>query len=96
MKLAKEKGILFSSYAELVRHDEIRRMVAEVMAEITNEVQFPNGNAAATPLVDEAIRNDPGIYPTGETMSKLYAFSDLPAKVQRTMTRTWTKIKSDK
>ena len=68
----------------------------EVMAEITNEVQFPNGNAAATPLVDEAIRNDPGIYPTGETMSKLYAFSDLPAKVQRTMTRSWTKIKSGK
>ena len=29
-------------------------------------------------------------------MSKLYAFSDLPAKVQRTMTRSWTKIKSGK
>src|SRR3989338_2315157 len=68
----------------------------DIMASITNEVQFPNGNAAATPLVDEAIRNDPGIYPTGETMSKLYAFSDLPAKVQRTMTRSWTKIKSGK
>ena len=50
--------------------------------------------AAATPLVDEAIRNDPGIYPTPETMEKLYAFADLPANVQRTMTRSWTKIKS--
>ncbi|WP_137820641.1 polyamine ABC transporter substrate-binding protein [Pseudomonas sp. 2FG] len=68
----------------------------EIMAEITNEVQFPNGNAAATPLVDEAIRNDPGIYPSAETMKKLYAFSDLPANVQRTMTRSWTKIKSGK
>ncbi|RJG12549.1 polyamine ABC transporter substrate-binding protein [Pseudomonas cavernicola] len=68
----------------------------EIMAEITNEVQFPNGNAAATPLVDEAIRNDPGIYPTAETMKKLYAFPDLPANVQRTMTRSWTKIKSGK
>ncbi|MCY1286165.1 Putrescine-binding periplasmic protein SpuD [compost metagenome] len=71
-------------------------MKPEVMAEITNEVQFPNGNAAATPLVDEAIRNDPGVYPTPETMKKLYAFPDLPAKVQRTMTRSWTKIKSGK
>jgi putrescine transport system substrate-binding protein len=68
----------------------------EIMAEITNEVQFPNGNAAATPLVDDAIRNDPGIYPTSEVMAKLYAFEDLPSKVQRSMTRTWTKIKSGK
>lgn len=66
----------------------------DIMASITNEVQFPNGNAAATPLVDEAIRNDPGIYPSDAVMAKLYAFSDLPANVQRTMTRSWTKIKS--
>ncbi|CAD5105795.1 polyamine ABC transporter substrate-binding protein [Zestomonas carbonaria] len=71
-------------------------MKPEIMAEISNEVQFPNGNAAATPLVDEAIRNDPGIYPTEETMAKLYAFPDLPAKAQRAMTRSWTKIKSGK
>ncbi|MCZ0390818.1 spermidine/putrescine ABC transporter substrate-binding protein PotF, partial [Escherichia coli] len=67
-------------------------MKPEIMAEITNVVQFPNGNAAATPLVDEAIRTDPGIYPSQETMAKLYAFPDLPAKVQRVMTRTWTTI----
>ncbi|WP_028629086.1 polyamine ABC transporter substrate-binding protein [Metapseudomonas resinovorans] len=71
-------------------------MKPEIMAEITNEVQFPNGNAAATPLVDEAIRQDPGIYPSAETMAKLYAFPDLPAKVQRAMTRAWTTIKSGK
>lgn len=68
----------------------------EIMAEITNEVQFPNGNAAATPLVDEAIRNDPGIYPSAAVMQKLYAFPDLPAKVQRAMTRSWTTVKSGK
>lgn len=68
----------------------------EVMAEITNEVRFPNANAAATPLVDEAIRNDPGIYPAPETMAKLYTTTDLPAKVQRSMTRMWTKIKAGK
>ncbi|MBP8202371.1 MAG: polyamine ABC transporter substrate-binding protein [Pseudomonas sp.] len=66
----------------------------DVMANISSFVQFPSGNAAAKPLVDEAIRNDPGIYPTPETMEKLYAFADLPANVQRTMTRSWTKIKS--
>lgn len=71
-------------------------MKPEIMAEITDEVQFPNGNAAATPLVAEEIRTDPGIYPSAETMKKLYTTVDLPAKVQRDMTRSWTKIKSGK
>lgn len=71
-------------------------LTPKVMAEITNEVRFPNANAASTPLVDEDIRNDPGIYPSDETMKKLYAIADLPAKVQRKLTRSWTKIKSGK
>ena len=41
-------------------------MKPEVIANITNVVQFPNGNKAATPLVDEPIRTDPGIYPNAE------------------------------
>ncbi|MGE8496729.1 MAG: polyamine ABC transporter substrate-binding protein [Pseudomonas sp.] len=69
-------------------------MKPEIMAEITNFVQFPNGNAAATPLVDDAIRNDPGVYPSPEVLKQIYTFPDLPANVQRTMTRSWTKIKS--
>jgi putrescine transport system substrate-binding protein len=66
----------------------------EVMAPIVNHVQFPSANAASTPLVDEAIRTDPGIYPSDEVMAKLYTFPDLDQKVQRGMTRSWTKIKS--
>jgi putrescine transport system substrate-binding protein len=69
-------------------------MKPEVMASITDYVQFPNGNAAATPLVDEAIRTDPGIYPSQAVLQKLYTFPDLDPKTQRTMTRSWTKIKS--
>ncbi|MDF3193030.1 extracellular solute-binding protein [Pseudomonas sp. 1928-m] len=71
-------------------------MKPDVMANITNFVQFPNGNAAATPLVDEALRNDPGIYPDAATMAKIYTFPDLPANAQRAMNRSWTKIKSGK
>jgi putrescine transport system substrate-binding protein len=68
----------------------------DVIAEISNFVSFPNANAAATALVNAEIRNDPGIYPTPEVMKTLYAFPDLPAKVQRLMTRSWTTIKSGK
>lgn len=66
----------------------------EVMAPIVDYVQFPSANAAATPLVDEAIRTDPGIYPSQAVLQKLYTFTDLEPKTQRTMTRSWTKIKS--
>jgi putrescine transport system substrate-binding protein len=69
-------------------------MKPEVIASISNFVQFPNGNAAATPLVDDVLRNDPGVYPDAETMAKIYTFPDLPSNVQRTMTRSWTTIKS--
>ncbi len=71
-------------------------MEPKVIAAVSDYVQYPNGNKAATPLVAEEIRTNPGIYPTQETMAKLYAFPDLPAKTQRLMTRTWTTIKSGK
>jgi putrescine transport system substrate-binding protein len=68
----------------------------EVMAAITNAVRFPNGNAAATPLVDKDITSDPGIYPPADVQAKLYAIADLPAATQRILTRSWTTIKSGK
>jgi putrescine transport system substrate-binding protein len=69
-------------------------MEPAVVAEITDYVAYPNGNSASTPLVAEDIRNNPGIYPSAETMKKLYALGELNPKVQRAMTRSWTKIKS--
>ncbi|KJK08838.1 MULTISPECIES: polyamine ABC transporter substrate-binding protein [Pseudomonas] len=71
-------------------------MQPEIMAEITNAVRFPNGNQAATPLVDKEISSDPSIYPPADVKAKLYAISDLPAAAQRVLTRSWTKIKSGK
>jgi putrescine transport system substrate-binding protein len=71
-------------------------MKPEVMAAITNSVRFPNGNKAATPLVNKDISGDPSIYPSDDVKAKLYAISDLPAATQRLLTRSWTKIKSGK
>ena len=68
----------------------------EVMAEITNAVRFPNGNKAATPLVDKDITSDASIYPSAEVKKQLYAISDLDAATLRLITRSWTKIKSGK
>ena len=71
-------------------------MRPDIIAEITNNIGYSNANAAATPLVDEAIRNDPGSYPSQETMATLYAIPDMPIGVQRVMTRGWTKVKLGK
>ena len=71
-------------------------MQPEVMAGITNSVRFPNGNKAATPLVNKDISGDPSIYPSDEVKAKLYAISDLPPTTLRLLTRSWTKIKSGK
>jgi len=68
----------------------------ENMAKISNAVAYPNGNDKATPMVDEAIREDKGIYPPADVQAKLYAIADLPAATQREMTRAWTQIKTGK
>ncbi len=41
-----------------------------------------------------AALNDPAIYPNETTLEKLYTTSPYGPKVQRTVTRMWTKIKS--
>lgn len=69
-------------------------MKPDVIANITNEVSAANGNQAATAFVNDDIRTNSGIYPDGATLKNIYTISDLPAKVQRVMTRTWTKIKT--
>ncbi|TCK07432.1 putrescine transport system substrate-binding protein [Marinobacterium mangrovicola] len=64
----------------------------DVIAKISDYVAYANGNAAATPLIDEEIRNNPGIYPSDEISEKLYTFADLDPKVIRAMTRSWTRV----
>ncbi|NMH65710.1 polyamine ABC transporter substrate-binding protein [Shewanella salipaludis] len=66
----------------------------EVIASITNYVSYANPNDPAQALVDAAIRNDPSIYPSKEVQSKLYIGEIRPLKIQRVMTRVWTKVKS--
>jgi len=66
----------------------------EVIAAISNEVAYANANKAATALVDESVRNDPGVYPSDETKQRLVTMRTLPDKVQRAKVRAWTRVKS--
>ncbi len=66
----------------------------EVVAQISNEVGYANPNEAATPLVNEALRNNPGAYPPPDVQSRLYTLKPLPMAAERVRTRTWTRIKT--
>jgi putrescine transport system substrate-binding protein len=68
----------------------------EVAAKNSNFISFANSNAASWPLVDEAVKNNPGIFPTPEMMPKLVP--DLPetAEFTRSLTRTWTRFRTGK
>ena len=66
----------------------------QVMAKITNYVQYPNAVVPATELVDEAIRTDTRIYPTDDQMKTFYALEAMPLNIDRVRTRIWSKVKS--
>lgn len=69
-------------------------MDAQNMAAASNYVYFANGNAASQQYLEEDVIGDTAIYPDEETVKNLYTKSPYPAKVQRVVTRLWTKIKS--
>ncbi len=66
----------------------------EVAAAITNYVYFANANTEATALVDEEVRNDPGIYPPAEVSADLWTMSPHSPRFDRAVTRAWTTIKT--
>lgn len=69
-------------------------MDAENIAAASNYVYYANGNKASQPLLLEDVIGDPAIYPDEETLKNLYTTTPYPPRVQRVVTRLWTKIKS--
>ncbi len=66
-------------------------MRPEVIAKISNYVRYANANKDATPLVDEDIVSNPGIYYNKETLKRMHIVVP-PTKVERIMTRTWNNV----
>ncbi|SET41064.1 polyamine ABC transporter substrate-binding protein [Paracoccus homiensis] len=69
-------------------------MDAQNMATASNYVYYANGNKASQDLLNEDVIGDPAIYPSEATMENLYSVTAYDPKVQRVVTRLWTKIKS--
>ena len=69
-------------------------MDAQNMAAASNYVYYANGNKASQEFLVEDVIGDVAIYPDAATLENLYTTSPYGPKVQRTVTRMWTKIKS--
>lgn len=65
-----------------------------VIAKVSDYVGYANPNLKAGELMDQEVRNDPSVYPAQAVLDRLYISAELPPKIQRAMTRAWSKIKS--
>lgn len=64
----------------------------EVIAAVTNFTNYANGNMKATELVDESVRNDPGVYPPPEVRAKLAPDLMDTEETTQLMTRLWQRF----
>jgi putrescine transport system substrate-binding protein len=61
----------------------------EVIAAVTNKVNYPNGNKDATQFVNKEVQEDPGVYPPQEVKAKLVPDLADTEEGTRIMTRGW-------
>jgi putrescine transport system substrate-binding protein len=69
-------------------------MDAQNSAAATNYVWYASGNKAAQEFIDPEILEYPAVYPDAATLANLFTTRPYDARVQRVVTRMWTKIKS--
>jgi putrescine transport system substrate-binding protein len=67
---------------------------AQNIADASNYVYYANGNLASQPMLLDDVIGDPAIYPDETTLSNLYTTTPYDSKIQRVVTRLWTKVKS--
>ena len=64
----------------------------EIIAKASNFTQYANANAAATALVNPAIRDDPNVYPTPEQSKRLFVTTTKDQALLRDVNRQWTRV----
>jgi putrescine transport system substrate-binding protein len=67
-------------------------MKPEVIAKASNYINYANGNLASQKFITKEILEDTTIFPDEATLKKLFVKLPYDPKVQRVVTRLWTKI----
>ena len=65
----------------------------DIIAKITNGIEMANSVPSSAPFLKEKIRTNPLIYPSKETMKKLYVDKSHSARYERLRLRKWTSVK---
>lgn len=68
----------------------------EVIAAVTDYVNYANGNAAAAPFVSKDVLEDPGVYPSAEVKAKLTPDLADTEDTTRITTRGWQRFMTGK
>ncbi|NRH28093.1 polyamine ABC transporter substrate-binding protein [Pseudomonas sp. MS19] len=68
----------------------------EVIAQVSNYVGYANPNLKSREFMDKEVSENPAVYPPQAVLDRLFIQAEMPRKIQRVMTRSWTKIKSGK
>jgi len=71
-------------------------MRPDIIADVSNHIYYANASQTAIPLMNEAVRNNPEIYPSADIRARMFILKLHPPKLDRVITRAWTKIKSGK
>ena len=69
-------------------------MRPDIAAEIVDYVVFATANAAAMDLIDEAVVNDPAVFPDEATKANLWPSIVYGAREDRALNRVWTQVKT--
>jgi putrescine transport system substrate-binding protein len=70
-------------------------MRPEIAARNSNLIKYANGDTP-TPAINEAVRNDPGVYPPPDVQAKLRPEPVRTPEFTRVLTRMWTRFKTGK
>ena len=68
----------------------------EVIAKVSATVGYANPNPAAKPFMEAELVNNPEVYPPQAVLDKLYISTTPTPEIMRLMTRSWSKVKSNK
>lgn len=66
----------------------------DVMAGISSHVRYPNAVPASRPLVAEAVRNDPNVFPAEDALARTFVAGTPPRDAERARTRLWSRFKA--
>ncbi len=69
-------------------------MEPEVIAKVSNQIGYANGNRDSLPFLEARVRDDPAVYPPEEVVLKLHPDTPESPGYKREASRAWTRIKT--